>query len=290
MKWFDYAAPPTLAEAVHLRSANPRGLPLAGGTDLLVQLRSGTRETDLVIDVKRVPEFNQISYDPTHGLTLGAAVPCYRIYEDPAVRRAYPALAEVASLIGGVQIQSRASLGGNLCNAAPSADSVPVLIVLRATCRISGPGGTREIQVENFCTGPGRNVLRPGELLVSFHLPPPQSHSGACYLRFTPRNEMDIAVAGVGAAVVVEGGVFRWSRIALAAVAPTPLFVREAGERLTGRPATAGNIAAAAEIATAAASPITDMRGTAEYRRHLCGVLTRRALEAAVQRAGEAKS
>jgi carbon-monoxide dehydrogenase medium subunit len=246
--------------------------------------------TGLVVDVKYVPELNDLSYAPTRGLTLGAAVPCCRIRSDQAVRQAYPALGEVASLIGGTQIQNRASIGGNLCNAAPSADSAPLLIVLRATCRLAGPVGTREIPVEDFCTGPGQSALQSGELLVSFHLPPPPSHFGACYLRFTPRNEMDIAVAGAGAGVELENGTFRSARIALSAVAPTPLFVREAGNWLAGKPANAESINTAAEIAKAAAKPITDMRGTAEYRRHLCAVLTRRALEAAVQRAKEARA
>ncbi|MEK7407219.1 MAG: xanthine dehydrogenase family protein subunit M [Acidobacteriota bacterium] len=285
MKWFDYAAPESLPEAIELLSAHPGALPMAGGTDLLVELRSAAKQTELVIDVKRIPELNELSYDPVNGLTLGAAVPCCRIYEDRAVSRAYPALAEVASLIGGIQIQSRASIGGNLCNAAPSADSAPVLIVLQASCRIAGPAGIREVAAEGFCTGPGRNVLRPGELLVSLQLPPPDLGSGARYLRFTPRNEMDIAVAGAAAAVSVEDGRFRSARIALAAVAPKPLLVRKAGAWLPGQPVNAMSIQAAAGMAKAAARPITDMRGTARFRRLLCVVLTRRALEAAVRRA-----
>jgi carbon-monoxide dehydrogenase medium subunit len=278
-----------VGEAVRLLTAHPGARLLAGGTDLLVQLRAGRKETDLVVDLKRIPELNALEYDPAGGLTIGAAVPCYRIYRDPTVARAYPALVELASLIGGTQIQGRASLGGNLCNAAPSADSVPLLIALGATCRISGPRGAREIAVEDFCTAPGRNVLQPGELLVSLHLPPPAPHSGARYLRFIPRNEMDIAVAGAGVEVVLDNGKFRSARIALAAVAPTPLFVREAGDALAGQPVNDASIARAADIARASAAPITDMRGTADYRRHICGVLTRRALEAAVQRAREGK-
>jgi carbon-monoxide dehydrogenase medium subunit len=289
VKWFDYTAPQSVADALRLLAANPGALLLAGGTDLLVQLRAGKKQTDLVIDVKHVAELNEIRCDAADGLTLGAAAPCYRIYGDRAVSRAYPALAEVASLIGGTQIQGRASIGGNLCNATPSADSIPILIALEATCRIAGPGGTREIAVEDFCTGPGRTVLQPGELLVSIHLPPPRPGSGARYVRFIPRNEMDIAVAGAGASVVVENGTFRAARIALAAVAPTPLFVREAGEALAGRPVSPDSIDRAARIAQAAAQPITDTRGTAEYRRHLCAVLTRRALDEAVRRAREAR-
>ncbi len=289
MKWFDFAAPASVAEALGLLTTHPGARLLAGGTDLLVQLRAGRKETDLVVDLKRIPELNALEYDPVRGLTIGAAVPCYRIYRDSTVARAYPALVELASLIGGTQIQGRASLGGNLCNAAPSADSIPLLIALGATCRISGPGGAREIAVEDFCTAPGRNVLQPGELLVSLHLPPPPAHSGARYLRFIPRNEMDIAVAGVGVEVVLDNGKFRSARVALSAVAPTPLFVREAGDALAGQPVNDTSIARAADIARASVKPITDMRGTADYRRHICGVLTRRALEAAVQRAREGK-
>jgi len=289
VKWFDYTAPASAGEAVGLLTSHPGARLLAGGTDLLVQLRAGRKETDLVVDLKRIPELNAIEYDAVAGLTIGAAVPCYRIYRDPAVARAYPALVELASLIGGTQIQGRASLGGNLCNAAPSADSVPLLIALRATCRIFGAGGAREIAVEDFCTAPARTVLQPGELLVSFHLPPRAPQSGARYLRFIPRNEMDIAVAGAGVEVVLDNGTFRSARIALASVAPTPLFVREAGDALVGQPVNDASIARAADIARASAKPITDMRGTTDYRRHLCSVLTRRALEDAVQRAREGK-
>jgi CO/xanthine dehydrogenase FAD-binding subunit len=289
VKWFDYAAPESVGEAVELLTAHPGARMLAGGTDLLVQLRSGRQQTDLVVDVKRIPELNTVHYDPKLGLTLGAAVPCYRVYRDDAIPRHYPALAEVASLIGGTQIQGRASIGGNLCNAAPSADSVPLLIAFGATCQIAGTNRTRELAVEDFCLAPGRNALQPGELLVSLHLPAPQPHSGARYLRFIPRNEMDIAVAGAGVEVVLDNGTFRSARIALASVAPTPLFVPEANLALAGKPVHEFSIATAAAVARSAAKPITDMRGTAEYRRHLCGVLTRRALEAAVERARKGK-
>ncbi len=285
MKWFDYSAPTSLADALAQLAGHPQALLLAGGTDLLVQLRAGRKQTDLVLDIKRVPDLNSIAFDSATGLTLGAAVSCVNIYENQAIRKQYPSLAEVASIIGGTQIQGRASIGGNLCNAAPSADAVPLLIALGARARIASTGGSRDLAVEDFCTAPGKNILKQGEILVSIVIPPPQPRSGAHYLRFIPRNEMDIAVAGAGVSVVLENGSFREARVSLASVAPTPLFVKEAGDSLRGKPVNADSIHAAAELAKAAAKPITDMRGTLEYRRHLCAVLTRRALEAAVKQA-----
>jgi len=289
MQWFDYAAPQSLDQAVAFMAAHPDTRPLAGGTDLLVQMRAGRKQTRHVVDVKHIPELNEIAYDPADGLTLGAAVPCYRIYGNPSVAQAYPSLAEVAALIGGTQIQGRASIGGNLCNAAPSADSIPLLIALGGRCRVAGPAGTRELAVEDFCTAPGQTVLKTDELLVSIHFPPPAADSGAQYLRFIPRNEMDIAVAGAAVHVVLQNGNFRSARVALAAVAPTPLFVREAGDALAGSAVNAASFDQAATLASRAAQPITDMRGTAHYRRHLCAVLTRRALEAAVRKAREVR-
>ena len=286
MKPFDFARPGSVKEALDLLAQHgDRARVLAGGTDLLVQLRAGVREAGVVVDVKEIPELNEISYYSGSGLTLGAAVPCFRIYQHADIRQAYPGLIDVASLIGGTQIQGRASLGGNLCNSAPSADAIPMLIALEATCRIESAGGSRDVAVEDFCTGPGKNVLQPGELLVSFHIPPPKPHSGAHYLRFIPRNEMDIAVAGAGVSVVLSNGNVESARVALAAVAPTPLFVKEAGDALAGQLANAESVQRAAEAAKAAAKPITDMRGTVEYRKHLCEVLTRRALNVAIERA-----
>ena len=289
MHWVDYLRPRTLDEC--LRAFAEHGADakaLAGGTDLLVQMRAGRRTNGVLVDVKAVPELNELRFDPLEGLTLGAAVPCYRIYADESVRQSYAGLIDTVELIGGTQIQGRASVGGNLCNAAPSADAVPALIALRATCRIASSAGERQVAVEDFCTAPGRNVLDETEILVSLHMPPPPKGFGACYLRFIPRNEMDIAVAGAGVSVKLADGIFEDGRIALASVAPTPLLVREAGAALRGEPVGREAVAQAAAAARAAASPITDMRGTAEYRRHLCEVLTCRALERAVQRAGGA--
>lgn len=286
MKWFDYEAPQSVPQAVALLAERgDQARILAGGTDLLVQMRAGRRQPGLIVDAKNIPELTAIDWDPNAGLTLGASAPCYRIAAHEAVRKAYPSLVEVASLIGGTQIQGRASIGGNLCNAAPSADAVPLLIALSATCRIVGPAGERTVAAEDFCTGPGQTVLGPGELLVSLHFPAPQAPQGARYLRFIPRNEMDIAVAGSGVSVVLNNGNFASARVALAAVAPTPLFVREAGEALAGQPANEESIARAAALAKQAAVPINDMRGNIEYRKHLCEVLTRRALQDALERA-----
>lgn len=281
MKWFDYSAPRTLGEAVEIMTLHPSARALAGGTDLLVQMRTGRKQPDIVVDVKRIPEMNVLSVDAA-GLTLGAAVPCCRIYEDTAVSRAFPALSEVAALIGGTQIQGRASIGGNLCNAAPSADAIPLLIAMRATARVIGPSGERTIAVEEFCTAPGKNVLSEGELLISLHIPSLKPRAAARYLRFIPRNEMDIAVAGAGVSVELDNGTIVSAHVALSSVAPTPLYVTAAGTALQGLPATAESLAKACELARDAARPITDMRGTADYRRHLCAVLTRRALESAI--------
>jgi carbon-monoxide dehydrogenase medium subunit len=291
VRQFDYVAVRSIKEAVSVLQENgERARVLAGGTDILVQMRAGRRSVDVLVDIKGIPDVNALEYGAGKGLIVGAAVPCCRIYEDKQVASLYPGLIDSASLIGGTQIQGRASLGGNLCNAAPSADGVPPLIVLGALCVVAGPEGAREVLVEQFCTAPGRNILKPGEFLVSFRIPPPQPASGARYLRFIPRNEMDIAVAGVGAAVVLDGHrrTIKSARVALSAVAPTPLLVEAAGAELAGRPISDEAIERAADAVAKAARPITDMRGTVEQRRHLVRVLTRRALQGAIQRAREA--
>ena len=286
MQWFEYARPGTVGEAVRLLSEHgEKACVLAGGTDILVQLRGGFRTAEWVIDVKEIPALDEIAWDEASGLTIGAAAPCYRIYENEDVKKHYPGLIDAASLIGGTQIQGRASLGGNLCNAAPSADAVPIMIALEASCCIAGPNGGRTVAVEDFCTAPGKNVLAAGELLVSLHFPAPKANSGAHYLRFIPRNEMDIAVGGAGVSVVLDNGNFASARVALASVAPTPLFVKQAGDALAGQPVNDESIQRAADIAKQAAKPIDDMRGTVRYRKHLCEVLTRRALHVAVERA-----
>jgi carbon-monoxide dehydrogenase medium subunit len=285
---FDFVSPSSIEEAVKtLASSGDQARILAGGTDMLVQMRAGRRTAPLVVDIKGIPELNVVSYDSTKGLTLGAAVPCYKIYEDETLAKAYPGLIDSASLIGGIQIQGRASVGGNICNAAPSGDAIPAVIALGGICNIAGPKGTRELPAEEFCTAPGRNALENGEILVSISFPAPQANSGANYLRFIPRNEMDIAVAGVGSSVQLDssGQNFVSARISLASVAPTPVFAKEAGDSLAGKAVSEEAIQQASELAMAAAKPISDMRGTIRQRTHLIGVLTRRTVNNAIERA-----
>ena len=288
MQDFEYVAPRTLNEAVSLMAEKGQGArALAGGTDILVQLRSGRRSIERLVDVKAVPELNEVTYTPQNGLVLGAAVPCCRVYQNQEVAGIYPGIMDAASMIGGIQIQGRATLGGNLCNAAPSADGIPPLIVQGAVCLVAGPTGTREVAVQDFCTAPGQNVLQDGEMLVSIRIPAPSTNSGAHYLRFIPRNEMDIAVAGVGSWVELsqDKKSFVSARVSLASVAPIPLYVEEAGARLAGREVSDEAIEDAAQAAMDAAKPISDMRGTIRQRRHLVGVLTRRTLHGAIARA-----
>ena len=288
MQDFDFAAAGSVEEVVSLLQKGEKPVRLlSGGTDLLVQLREGRREARLVVDIKGVREANALAYDPQGGLTIGSAVPCYKIARDPMVAKIYPGLVDAVSLIGGTQIQGRATVGGNLCNASPAADTTPALIAHSAVCVIAGPNGTRELPVEQFCTGPGRSALAEDEFLIAVRIPPLPAGFGARYLRFIPRNEMDIAVVGAGASVVLDEARQNVvsARIALGAVAPTPLFVTEAGEWLAGKPATAENIFEAARIAQAAARPINDMRGTVAQRKHLALIFTKRALTGAVERA-----
>jgi xanthine dehydrogenase FAD-binding subunit len=285
---FDYAAPTSLAQAMALlEGAHGTARVLAGGTDLIVQLREHLRDADLVVNIKKIPELMELSYSSQLGLRLGASVPCYRIYEHAEISVAYPALADAARIVGGWQIQSRASVGGNLCNSSPAADTIPALIALGAQCVIAGPKGLREVRAESFCTAPGRNVLQKGEILATIVVAPPVPFSGSAYERFIPRNEMDIAVAGAASWVKLsaDGTTIEQARIGLAAVAPTPLFAAEASQWLSGKPATEKTFELAGELASEVASPISDMRGTAEFRLHLVGVLTRRTLEKAVERA-----
>lgn len=288
MKDFEYCAPSTLREAISLKAEKgDAARVLAGGTDLIVQLRGKRFAPDRVIDIKNVPEANELSYGPRRGLVIGAGVPCWRFYNDAEIAERYPGLVDSAAIIGGIQIQGRATFGGNLCNSSPSADTIPSLITHSASCNIAGPNGKRSIAVEDFCTGPGANALEPGEILVSLQLPTAKKNTGSHYQRFIPRNEMDIAVVGVSSHVVLanRGKEFKAVRIALAAVGPTPIFASAAGEGLVGQAVSDEAIAAAAAAAQEVATPISDMRGPAEFRTHLVGVLVKRTLEGAIARA-----
>jgi len=289
MQSFEYVAPKNIEETLSLLAdKNGDARILAGGTDLLVQLREGRRKADLIIDVKNIPELIEITYNTNDGLRFGAAASCTDICDNPDVSQHYPGLVDGISLIGGVQIQNRASVGGNLCNASPAADAIPALIVHEAVCNVTGPNGMRTIPVEEFCIAPGKNALESGEFLASITAPTPKENFGAHYLRFTPRNEMDIAVVGAGASMVLDadGQQFVSVRIALGAVAPTPLLASDAGTFLSGKDLTRENVREAARMAQETAKPITDLRGTAEYRKYLVAVLVERALDKAIERAG----
>ena len=284
---FDYCAPGNLQEALALMGTHGDSARLlAGGTDLIVMMRAGRKRPKLLIDGKKIPELSKISLD-ANGLSLGAAVSCRNISEHPQVARMFPALVDSTTLIGGIQIQGRATVGGNLCNAAPSADSIPPLIVHGAVANVASAAGSRQVPVETFCVAPGQTVLEEGEILLNIFIPAPAAHTGARFLRFIPRAEMDIAVANVAALVELDkaGNRVRDARIAIGAVAPTPLFVEDAGASLIGKPITDDAISTAARIARDAARPIDDMRGTVEHRKQLVEVLARRALQDALARA-----
>jgi CO/xanthine dehydrogenase FAD-binding subunit len=288
MQALDFISAGSVQEVVSLlTSNNAKARILCGGTDLLVQMRENRRKAEVLIDVKNITELTSIRYDSQVGLWLGAAASCYEICHNKFVAENYPGLVDAIQLIGGVQIQYRASIGGNLCNASPAADSIPALIVHEARCLIANSNGTRELPVEQFCVAPGKNVLENGEFLLAVIVPRVKENFGAHYLRFIPRNEMDIAVVGAGASVILDNTKQKIlaARIALGAVAPTPLFVEEAGTFLTGKEISQENVQEAAKIAQAAARPISDLRGTAEHRKRLCAVLTRRALAKAIERA-----
>lgn len=291
MKAFNYVAPQSIDEVTVLLSQNDSQVQiLAGGTDLLAQVRENRRIVDLMVDVKQISELNELTYDSVEGLTIGAAVSCLRICNNPTITAYYPGLIDAVTLIGGIQIQGRATLGGNLVNASPAADSIPALIVHEATCIIAGPDGVRSVPVESFCRAPGQTILQKGEFVVRLRIKPPVKGFGANYLRFIPRNEMDIAVVGAGAAVVLDqtGRHFRSARVALGAVAPIPLFIPEVGKYLARKLVSKEAIDQAGQIAAQAATPINDVRGTVEQRKHLAAVLTRRALYSACERAQQA--
>ena len=290
MKYIDYERPINLKAALEILQNNGETTKiLAGGTDILTKLRIRRELPDLLLDSKEIPELNELSYNPNSGLTVGGAVPLYKLYDHADVKEYYQSIVDSTKIIGGIPIQGRATLGGNLCNAAPSADAIPPLIVLGATASIHSLNGSREVSIREFCAGPGSTILKNNEIVVSINIPAPKQNSGAHYMRFIPRNEMDIAVVGVGTSVKLsdDGSKFEDAQVSLASVAPTPLHVTSITDYLSGKEINDENIEKAGELAKDASKPISDMRGTAEYRQHLCTVLTKRSLKQSIERAKE---
>ena len=282
-----YEAPQTIADAVRLLHGDPDAKVFAGGTDLLVQYRSGLREPSAFVDLKRIPELSGIALD-ARGLRLGAATSAATIVEHRELQRVWPGLVEAVHLIGSTQIQGRCSVGGNLCNGSPAADTTCPLIVNRARAVIAGPEGERIVNVEDFVTGPAQTVLGRGDVLVALLVPRPAPRTADAYLRLIPRTEMDIAVAGAAVSVTLDAnGVCTAARVAIGAVAPTALLVADAAQALVGSKLDSAALERAGAAASAAARPIDDKRGTVAYRRAVVGVLTRRAAAIAAARARE---
>jgi carbon-monoxide dehydrogenase medium subunit len=280
VKRFDYLAPSTLADALALLAAHPEATLLAGGTNVLVQLKEGRRSVQTLLSLRRLPELHHMTHGD--GVHIGAGVIMAQIAADARIQRDYTALATAAALLGSVQTRNMATVGGNLCNASPSADTAPPLLVLDATAILAGPAGERQLPLRDFFVGPGKTALAAGELLREIVLPAPAPRSGSAYVRHIPRAAMDISVAGVAAALALdEAGRIVTCRLALGAVAPIPLRVPAAEALLAGHEPGEALFAAAAELAQAAAQPLADVRASAEFRRHLVGVLARRALQAA---------
>ena len=282
----EYKAPGSIDEAVTLLAqASGSARILAGGTDLLVQIRAGFAKPSLVVDVKNIPELRTISLDDD-GVRIGAAVSGAELGENDAVKAAWPGLVEATELIGSTQIQGRASLGGNLCNASPAADTVPALVAASAICLIAGPDGQREAPVEQIVTGPGQTSLKNGEFVVQFQLPKKLPRSADAYLRFIPRTEMDIAVVGAGVNLTLdEKGICHQARVTLGAVAPTVLLVEAGATALIGSTLDDAALDKLRAAASAACNPIDDKRGTVEFRVDVAGVLAKRAALIAQQRA-----
>jgi CO/xanthine dehydrogenase FAD-binding subunit len=281
-----YEAPSTLAAAVGLLAgAMGNARVLAGGTDLIVQMETDLIEPDLIIDIKKIPELTGIASE-NGGFRVGAATTGMQICDHVAFAKTWPGVIEGVKLIGSIQIKGRASMGGNLCNASPGADSVPPLITAGAVCRVVGPKGTRDVPVEQIPTGPGTTSLAKNEIVTSFYFPARPKHSGDAYLRFTPRTEMDIAVTGVAVNLTLDSkGTCTAARVALGAVAPTAILVKAAGDALVGTKIDDAALEKVVSAARAACRPIDDKRGTKEFRIDVTGVLARRAAKAAFERA-----
>ncbi len=285
MRRFEMILPGSVEECVRALADRGAGTKLvAGGTDLLPQLKNHLLKPAFVVDLSGVKALRGVTAEG-RGLRLGAAVTARELETDTRLGGSYRAIAESGALVGSLQVRNLATLGGNVCNAAPSADMVPPLMALDATAVIAGPRGERRVPLRDFFTGVHRTVLEPNELLVALSVPDPGTGSGGCYLRHTPRRELDIAVVGVASQMTIADGVCRKARIALAAVAPTPVHATAAERHLEGQRLTPERIEQAAVLAVEAAKPISDQRGSAEFRRHLVRVLTRRTLTTALARA-----
>jgi carbon-monoxide dehydrogenase medium subunit len=281
-----YLAPHTLDEAVDaFATAGDSARILAGGTDLLVQMRAGFVRPGLIVDIKKIAEMTSIEETADGGFQVGAAVAGAVLAEHPRFGKVWPGVLEALNLIGSTQIQGRASAGGNLCNGSPAGDSVPAMFAAAASVTVQGPDGRREMPVEDVPAGPGRTNLAPGEILVSFTLPPRPPGSADAYLRMIPRTEMDIAVVGCGVNLTLEDGVCTAARVGLGAVAPTVLLVEAAAEALIGTQLDAADLDAAAAACSAACNPIDDKRGTIDYRTKVAGVLLKRTASIAADRA-----
>jgi carbon-monoxide dehydrogenase medium subunit len=281
-----YEAPESLDSAVALlAAANGRARVFAGGTDVIVQMQTDLIEPELLVDIKKIPEVRRISTENGQ-FRIGAAVTCMELIEHARFGKAWPGVIDGVKLIGSIQVKGRATLGGNLCNASPAADSVPPLVAAGAVARIVGPDGVREVAVENIPVGPGKTSLRPGEVVTSFLFPARAPHSGDAYQRFTPRTEMDIAVVGVAVSIALDNaGVCKAARVALGAVAPTTLLVKKAADALIGTRVDDAALDKFAKAASAACRPIDDKRGTKGYRIKVIGVLARRVALQALERA-----
>jgi carbon-monoxide dehydrogenase medium subunit len=281
-----YVSPRSIDEVIErLSGSSGPAHVLAGGTDLVVQMNSGLRKPELVVDIKNIFDLTRITED-VDGFHIGAAVCGAAINEHEALKVAWPGVVEAIDLIGSMQVQSRATPVGNLCNASPAADSVPAMIAAGATATVVGPGKRCDVPVEEIPTGPGKTRLGKGEFITAINLPPKRPRSGDAYLRFTPRTEMDIAVVGVGVSLALDAqGTCTFARVAIGAVAPTALLVADAGAALVGTKVDDAALDRAAEAVRAACRPIDDKRATAEYRIRISGVIFKRAARAALDRA-----
>ena len=281
-----YEAPDSIDGAISLlANADIPAKILAGGTDLIIQTNRSTEESRLLVDVKKIAGMLDANLS-ADGLDLGPSMSCAEFTSRDDIQKVFPGLVEAAYLIGSTQVQGRASIGGNLCNSSPAADTIPALLVNGAQCVIAGPSGERTVAAEDFMTGVGQNCMVKGELLKMIHLPAPAAKTSDAYLRFIPRTEMDIAVAGAGVSVTVDdSGICTAARVAIGAVSPTARLVSEAADALIGTMLDEDALQAAATAASDASSPITDRRGTAEYRKQIVGVLVKRAAKIAATRA-----